>query len=73
NTASVTFIKPFASLPIVILTPTQDPNAGSSNNARYWVVPIGSGPYTGFTVYYVAGSGADTTRTVPFNYHVIGS
>jgi cytoskeletal protein CcmA (bactofilin family) len=71
-TTTVTFTRNYAGTPFVVLTPTTDPglNGGA---ARYWVTPVGGGPYTGFAVHYVtSGVAIANAQSVTFNYHVIG-
>lgn len=75
ETVAVPFTRNYGSAPVVVVTPAQDPSLGLANPApKYWVTPIGSGPYTGFTLHYVTTSPlANSNQTVTFNYHVIGS
>jgi hypothetical protein len=73
---TVAFKTPYATLPIVTLTPYGNPAGAGTAAPEYWVQAnkdTTSGLYTSFTVFYVPQGTVTSTSTVVFNYHVVGS
>lgn len=79
QTTTVTFVRPYSTQPIVVVTPTGDPAPGQPYAPKVWVTLVPSttttGQYVGFTINYqnAATSAAAAGYNVGFNYHVIGS
>jgi hypothetical protein len=76
-TSSVTFVQPYSSAPIVVITPVGDPETNSLTAPKYWVTTASTTSnnttvFTGFTVHYAPAVDATGAYGVTFNYHVIG-
>jgi hypothetical protein len=79
QSTTVTFVRPYTSQPIVVVTPTGDPAPGQPYAPKVWVTLVPSttttGQYTGFTINYqnaATTTAASQGYNVGFNYHVIG-
>jgi hypothetical protein len=66
---SYTFAKSYATTPIVVVTPTNEPSETAAKaTAQYWVTSSAGS----FTIHYVPGSTVTSGYTIHFNYVVVG-
>lgn len=77
-TATVTFTKPYTSVPNVVVTAVSNPNQGPNLTIvpSEWVTPTfnaSTNQYTGFTFHYQVTSTTSNPSAVTYDYHVIGS
>lgn len=70
---SVTFVSPYSTPPVVVVTPTQDASQGSGQEPSIWVTDnvVGSAT-TGFTIHVAPSAATTAVYPVTFNYQVVG-
>jgi hypothetical protein len=70
--AAVTFVKPYATTPTIVVTPMVNPDPERDAAPKIFVVPTnGTGGVTGFTVYEMPAGAEAAAHTIQFAYHII--